>query len=78
MSCTRTPLLSDVCSNMINKLLRPVPGRYSLILWKTGRPGTQPVLLIVKLLIAQALAMACSACIGSSKLESRPTSAAEL
>jgi len=33
----------------IDKLLHPVPGRYSLILWKTGRPGAQRVLLIVTL-----------------------------
>jgi len=43
---------------IINKLLHPVPGRYSLTLWKTGRPGTQPVLLVVTLLIEQALATA--------------------
>jgi len=29
---------------LLNKLLCPVPGCYSLILWKTGRPGTQPVI----------------------------------
>jgi len=43
---------------LTNKLLCPVPSRYNLILSKTGRPGTQPVLLIVMLLIAHALATA--------------------
>jgi len=51
-------ILAPHTSLLYDRLLRPVLGRYSLILWKTGRSGTQPVLLIVTLLIAQALATA--------------------